>query len=224
MSNQESRDPNEGVGYHTPGQDEIVESKSQAVPSPSKTSDQRLTDPKPVIESLGETPGSANPARDETIAAEKGQASTADVLRARETAEEQLPRATGNIHPYQDQGPGDAPDEFQQTDADRPAWPNDRQQDPIEYMESPRADAPLMAGGSPDVFPDNLKGQTDATVERGSTQSAAGGTKTGLPPIGFDAEEEIYERREMQNPTEASDMDRIYPGMTNVPTEERDGD
>src|SRR5215210_2225055 len=132
---QESRDPSEGVGYHTPGQDKIVQSTSQAVPSPSKTSEQRLTDPKPVIESLGETPGSANPAREETIAAEKGQASTADLLRARETAEEQYPRATGNIHPYQDQGEGDAPDEFEQTDTDRPVWPNDRQQNPIEYME-----------------------------------------------------------------------------------------
>ena len=56
MSNQqESQDPAEGVGYHTPGQDKIVESKSQAVPSPSKTSEERLADPKPVIESLGET-------------------------------------------------------------------------------------------------------------------------------------------------------------------------
>src|SRR5438128_1954830 len=108
MSNhQEDRGRAELPGYDTPGEDSIMRSTSRAVPSPSKTSKQRLTPPDPVIESLGETPGDANPALAETVGAEQGQVSTADLLRARETAEEQRPRATGNIHPYQDQGPGD---------------------------------------------------------------------------------------------------------------------
>jgi hypothetical protein len=219
MSNrQENQGRAQEPGYETPGEDTIIKSTSRAVPSPSKTSKERLTPPDPVIESLGETPGDANPALAETVGAEQGQVSTADLLRARETAEEQRPRATGNIHPYQDQGPGDAPDEYERSDTGRPTWPNERQEDPIEYMESPRADAPLMAG-SPDKVGGDLamKGRMDMAAERDSTESTARESGTGLPTTGFSAEEEEYERREMRTPSEPSDLDRIVPGMLNVP-------
>ena len=208
-------------GYETPGEDTIISSTSPAVPSPSKTSKERLTPPDPVIESLGETPGDANPALAETIGAEQGQVSTADQLLVRETAEERRPRATGNIHPYQDQGRGDAPDEFERADTGRPTWPDDRQEDPMEYMESPRADAPLMAG-SPDKVGGDLamKGRMDMAAERDSTEATARETGTALPTTGFSAEEDEYERREMRTPSESSDLDRIAPEMLNVPPEE----
>ena len=224
MSNrQENHERSPLPGYETPGEDTIIRSTSRAVPSPSKTSKERLTPPDPVIESLWETPGDANPALAETVGAERGQASTADLLGARETAEEQRPRATGNIHPYQDQGPGDAPDEYERSDTGRPTWPNERQENPLEYMESPRADAPLMAG-SPDKVGGDLamKGRMDMAAERDSTESTARETGTGLPTTGFSAEEEEYERREMRTPSEPSDLDRIAPGMLNVPPEEDD--
>jgi hypothetical protein len=222
MSNEEeSQNRAKGPGYETPGSDTILHSNSPDVPSPSETSRERLTAPDPVIRSLGETPGDSNPALDETIGFEQGQGSTADLLRARETAEEEGVRARGDAHPYQDQGPGDAPDEFARSDTGRSAWPDNREEDPIEYMESPRADSSLMAG-SPDKPGDDLtmKGRIDETVERGSTEAAAREIRAGLTPTGFSAEEDIYERREMNTPSEPSDLDRIAPGMLNIPPEE----
>jgi len=193
------------------------------VPSPSKTSNERLTEPDPVIDSIGETPGDANPALPETVEFEQGQLSTADLLRAREAAEEEPVRARGDAHPYQDQGLGDASDEFDRSDTGRPAWPDDRQENPIEYMESPRADSSLMAGSTDKLTGDlTMKGRTDMTVERGSTEGAARETRSGLPPTGFTSEEDEYERREMHTPSEPSDLDRIAPGMLNIPPEESD--
>jgi hypothetical protein len=83
-------------GYDTPGEDRLIKSKSDAVPSPSATSEQRLQPPDSYIGGrVNEPPGDANPALDETIGYEKGQTSTADLLRAREGAEERVPRAMG---------------------------------------------------------------------------------------------------------------------------------
>src|SRR5947209_9019809 len=97
MNNQESpaqgagsaqSGPPEGAGYTTPGQDTIIQSGSPAVPSPSKPSEARLQTPRPVIESIGEVPADANPALAETAGFEEGRTTTADLLRARESAEE----------------------------------------------------------------------------------------------------------------------------------------
>ncbi|MFL5734456.1 MAG: hypothetical protein ACJ78Q_14820, partial [Chloroflexia bacterium] len=93
-------------------------------------------------------------------------------------------------------------------------------EDPMEYMESARGDSSLMAG-SPDKQGDlNLKGRADMTVERGSTEAAARETGAGLPPTGLTAADDEYERREMHKPTEPSDLDRIAPGMLNLPPED----
>src|SRR3954453_17383905 len=119
-----SRNRAKGPGFDTPGRDTIISSTSPAVPSPSKPSNERLTEPDPVIDSIGETPGNANPALPETVEFEQGQLSTADLLRAGEAAEEEPVRARGDAHPYQDQGLGDAPDEFDRSDTGRPAWPD----------------------------------------------------------------------------------------------------
>jgi hypothetical protein len=214
--------PVEGAGYVTPGEDKIIKSASEAVPSPSRTSQERLQTPPARIESLGATPGNANPALDETAGFEQGEASTADLLRARETAEEQLPRTSGNVHPYQDQGAGASADEYRQSDTGRPNWPDDRQEAPLDYMDAPRANEPLLAG-APDTFGLNIKGRQDWVMDRAGTQASEAESGSGLPPVGLDAEEDIYERREMHTPSETSDIDRIAPGMVNNPVENEDG-
>jgi len=218
MNDNGNNGPPQGPGYTTPGSDSIIESTSDAIPSPSKTSEERLQAPPARLTSIDETPGDANPALSETQGYEKGEASTADVLRARETAEEQLPRATGNVHPYQDQGTGAAPQEYRESDTGRPNWPDDRDEAPLDYMDSPRADEPLLASG-PDTFGRDLKARQDREIDSAGTQASKAESGSGLPPVGLDAEEDIYERREMHTPTETSDLDRIAPGMVNNPTE-----
>jgi hypothetical protein len=107
MSNEQKEGQGKSYrGYDTPGQDKIIESSSDAVPSPSTTSGQRLETPDAFIGGeVNAAPGSANPALNETTAYEKGETSTADFLRARESAEEQRPRSTGK-EMYADQTSG----------------------------------------------------------------------------------------------------------------------
>lgn len=216
----------ERSGYATPGADEIIESSSRAVPSPSRTSEERLQGPKPVIESINETPGDANPALVETVGVEEGRLPTAEALRTREAAEEEHLKAA-QAQAYQDQGLGATPGEFEQVDTGRPNWPDERLQAPMEYMESPRADSSLMSagvGGAPDVFDINFKGRVDATMDRDSTQAAAQESRSGLAPTGYSPEEDKYERREMERPTEPSDLDRTAPGMINLPPRDKGDD
>ena len=212
----------EGSGYSTPGQDTILRSNSEAVPSPGKSSEERLTVPKSTIQSIGEQSGDANPALAETEGFERGQVSTADLLSARETAEEQRPRAAGNTQPYEDQ-PQATADEFEVKDAGRPNWPDDRQQEPIEYMDAPRADMPLLSGNVEGFEEPHIKGRQDATMDRDGTQASKGESRSGLPAVGLSAEEDEYERREMDAPSEPSELDRIAPGMLNVPPEDDNG-
>ncbi len=207
-------------GYHTSGQDTILKSTSEAVPSPSETTEQRLSDPKPVIQSIGETPGDANPALAETIALEQGRASTADLLRARETAEEDLTLAKG-VLPYQTESRGARPEEFETTDSGRPNWPDDQREQPVEYMQSPRANMPLGTGAT-DVYGTSLKGRVDSEVDNAATQAAANTTRSGLAPVGHDVAEDIYTQEEFGRPEPPSDLDMIAPGMVNLPPSEDD--
>lgn len=207
-------------GFNTPGSDQIIESTSEAVPSASRTTEERLPSAKPAIESLRETPGDANPALAETTGFEQGSASTADLLRAREVAEERLPRTAG-VEPYQDQGANAAPQEYEDTDTGRPTWPNDQTQEPMENLDAPRGHMPLGAStGQTDL---NLKGRLDAAAEREETLSASDETRSGLSPVLDNVDEAIYEREEMGRPTESSDLDRIAPGMVNLAPEDEDG-
>ncbi|HEX9988160.1 MAG TPA: hypothetical protein VGE45_06740 [Chloroflexia bacterium] len=201
-------------GYATPGEATIEQSTSSAVPAPSQTSEERLTTPQGTIQSIGETPGDANPALAETLGAAQGQVSTADLLRAREGAEEQGLRAA-QAEAYADQASGVA-SEYEDTDAGRPNWPNDRREEPVEYMDSPRADMPLGAGTA-DKWGIEAKGRVDWTMDRAGTQASAGESRSGLPPVGMNAEEDKYEEREFGRPTEASEIDQIAPGMVNLP-------
>lgn len=213
-------------GYATPGSDVVIESSSEAIQSPTQGTEERLSAPKSVIESLGETPGDANPALAETLRAQEGRGSTAEMLMARETAEEAGPRASGagaSDAMYQDQQRGVASQEYLDSDSGRPNWPDDRQREPVDYMDAPRANAPLGAGGlaSLDL---GLKGRVDAAIDRSSTEASFQESRSGLPPVGFNAGEDAYERREMDRPTPPSDMDLIAPEMTNLPSEENDND
>lgn len=206
-------------GYHTPGRDTTLQSSSAAVPVPRETSEQRLTEPQPSV--AGETPGDANPALAETIGEEEGRVSTADLLAARETAEERPVQARG-LPSYQDQSTASQPDEFQNADSGRPNWPDDLQVEPTEYTESPRADMPLLAG-APDVYDLNFKGRVDAEVDRSATQAAGSESRSGLSPVGHGSDEDNYERRDFERPESPSELETFAPGMVNLPPEEDNG-
>jgi len=109
-------------GYDTPGEEQIISSSSEAVPSPSETSRQRMEAPDSFIGGeVNEKPGDDNPALNETIGFEEGKISTADFLRARESAEEQTSGDFDN-RMYADQGvtrgtTGQAPDDINQLDS-----------------------------------------------------------------------------------------------------------
>jgi hypothetical protein len=213
-------------GYATPGEDKIIESTSEAVHSPTKREEDRLTAPRSNIQSIGETPGDSNPALAETLDAQQGQpGSTAQMLAAREGAEESRLRASGAGQTnsiYQDQQSGVASQEFQDHEGGRPNWPDDRQREPLDYMESPRANMPLGTG-APDGLGPSLKGRVDAAVDRDSTQAAAAESRSGLSPIGHNEDEDEYERREFGRPAPPSDMDIVAPDMVNLPAEDDDG-
>ncbi len=225
MSNSDQGNSDSGEsfqGYLTPGEDKVVESNSSAVPSPTQPSEQRLDAPKPVIESIGETPGSANPALVETVGASQGQVSTADMLRARETAEEQGLKEVG-AQAYAEQSQGGAlPKEFTQTDSGRPNWPDDRRQAPTEYMESPRVDMSYLPSGIDKAGGSSFAGRVDSNIDSLSTQAAAQESRSGLSPVGMNAEEDKYEEREFGRPTPPSDIETIVPDMVNLPPENED--
>ena len=202
-------------GYHTPGQDSMLQSTSDAVTTPDQTSEQRLDDPKPYIEAINATPGEANPALEETVGHEQGSMSTADVLLAREVAEERPVKQEG-IAPYQDQSSGSRPEQYQDADSGRPNWPDDKQEDPINYMESPRPYMP-MGTGATDFYDRSFQGRVDAEVDRSSTEAEKGESRSGLPHVGLDAQEDKYEQREFDRPTPPSDLETFAPGAPNLP-------
>lgn len=219
--NSSGRGPDAGMpGYHTPGQDTTLQSTSEAVPTPANTSEQRLDDPKPYIESIDETPGDANPALAQTVGVEQGTTSTADLLREREAAEER-PVVQDGLRPYQDQSSGTRPEQFQDADSGRPNWPDDKQEEPINYMESPRAYMP-MGTGATDFYDRNFQGRVDAEVDRSSTEAEKGESRSGLPHVGSDAQEDKYEQREFGRPTPPSDLEMFSPGSPNLPPEDDD--
>lgn len=232
-ADQNASGPPEGKGYETPGRDMIIESTSDAIQSPTRTSSERLQTPKPVIETIGQTPGNANPAIAETAGFEHGEMSTADLLRAREDAEEQFARNPNHPQQYQDQGSAASTQEARdqaagEMNTGRPTpaslIPNDQQQAPTDYVGSPHAGEPLMKT-TPEVFGMDSIGRQEATMERERAQaSQAEYGSGGLPSVGWDAEADAYARREMHTPSEPSDLDSIAPRMTNLPPEENSGE
>jgi len=212
-------------GYSTPGQDKIVESRSEAVPSPTETTEQRIDAPDAYIETIRAQPGEANPALGETIGQQEGTASTADLLRAREAAEEQHVRQAGR-EMYADQAPNTRPDEWEDADKGRPNWPNDRQEQPVEYMDSPRSDAAYGAtgaGGGTGIDTQQLDAEVDRLTSYEGSVAGQAEARSGMPQIGAHPDEDIYERREMGRPAEPSEMDMLAHGGVNLPPEDDDG-
>jgi hypothetical protein len=206
----------EGPGYATPGQDRIVQSKSPAVPSPSETSEQRLTTPGSRIQSINEQPGDANPALQETIGEEQGQVSTADMLRARETAEEERLRAA-QAQIYQDAGPDEIDREFSRTDSGQPDFP-------FKYQE----DATPRSIDSPDVQQDfegmtqgvgsmDLRARAEAMLDRDGPETAYTDALHGEGPFGREAQELDAEGPEMTNKFVPGDD--VVHEMKNIPDE-----
>ena len=136
--------------YDSPGEERLRTSNSPAAPIPSKTSDERAQAPDPYLSSLGgATPGSDNPALDHTRNHALGQVSTADLLRAREFAEEEYLRRGGSegavpgttVTPEQLQTL--RPAEVQDTDAGQHPWFDDLQQPTRAYLDSNAAPHPV---------------------------------------------------------------------------------
>jgi len=208
----------EGTGYSTPGRDSIVQSGSPAVPSPSETSEERLTAPRPAIQSLGETPGDANPALSETVAAEEGQGTTADLLRAREAAEEQYLR-DAQAHVYQDQGPDTLDRQFSRTDSGQPEFPFAHQEDAsARTMDSPDVQE-SFEGMSQGVGSLDLRARAERTIDRAGDQTAYTDAMAGQGPFGRKAEEYDAEGPEMQGSALPTDIDIVAPEMKNIPDE-----
>jgi hypothetical protein len=174
----------------------------------------------------GAGPGSDNPALEETYAEKAGEISTADLLRMREGAEEQELREQG-AEMYAEQSPTARPEEHRDADAGRPNWPADRDRNLGEYMESPRAQGPLLsgsgAGGGSGIDTQQLQGEADALADRAGTEASKGESRARVPSPGADEDLDTYAEREFGNPTPPSEMDMLAPGMVNVPPEGDDG-
>ena len=214
--------PPEGTGYETPGRDRILESNSPAIPSPTQTSQERLTNPKPRIESIDERPADANPALVETVRAEKGQTSTADMLQARETAEESLLRQA-QAHIYEDQGAETMPEDTREADTGQPDFPYEYQEHAsAETIESPDTQQSFIAatGGVGGL---DLRARADSMIERDSDETVYHSSLRGEGPVGGEAAEMDYEGAEMPDSGPPSDMETIAPEMKNIPSEDTRG-
>ena len=174
----------------------------------------------------GSGPGSDNPALDETYAEQAGEISTADLLRVREGAEEQRLREQGS-EMYADQSPTARPDEWRDADSGRPNWPADRDRSPGEYMESPRAEGPLLAGsgagGGSGADTLQLEAEADALADRAGAEAAKNESRAGVPNPAASPDMDTYAEREFGRPSPPSEMDMIAPGMVNTPPEDEDG-
>jgi hypothetical protein len=208
-------------GYGMPDTGAVEHSTSPAVPSPRRAGDDHLTTPPSTVEATGEEPGSANPALEETVALSQGQASTADLLRAREAAEEELQRQAGAEAPvYTGRPSSTTPDEFEVKDAGRPEWPHDRERPPVTEMRPPHVDSSYL-GGTVGTADPQMVGRIDAQMDVKRSQAAAGESRSGLAPVrdsvrdtGFD-----YEQHEFDKPAPPSDLDRVAPDMPDIPPE-----
>lgn len=214
MTNAGSGGPPEGAGYDTPGRDETIRSTSPAVGSPGETSEQRLTTPQPVIRSINETPGDANPALKETEAAEKGEMTTAELLLARETAEEEFSRSAPASE-YQDQNmenPG-----FNATDSGEPSFPYKYQEEATaKSMDSPDLQESFI-GATGGVGALDLRGRAERVEERAGADTQYTDAMAGEGPYGAKAQELDYSGPETPVPGPPSDLDEIAPDMRNIP-------
>lgn len=208
--------PPEGAGYQTPGEDRLLQSNSPAVPSPSRPSEDKLTTPRPYLRSIDEQPADANPALPQTVAEGQGQANTADLLRARETAEEQYLR-DAQAHIYQDSGPDAINPRFSSTDTGQPDVPFQHQEDATtESIDSVdvQQDFQSMSGG---VGGMNLRARAEAMMDRDGPETAYTDAMSGQGPFGRKADELDISGPETTHKFVPNDSE--IPPMKNIPDE-----
>lgn len=210
--------PPEGSGYSEPGRDEILQSNQPTVPSPKETANQRLTTPDSYIKSINEKPGDANPALNETAGEEQGTMSTADMLRAREGAEEQYMRRAQE-QMYQDQ-PRDTNDaQFNRTDTGQPDYPfkyqetaTPQQLDSVELQED-------FEGMDQGIGSMDLRARAEAMMDRDGPETVYTDALHGEGPYGQKARELDIEGPEAGGYSVPNEIDEIAPDMKNIPSE-----
>lgn len=208
--------PPEGAGYQTPGGDALLNSNDPDIVPPTRTSAERLTTPKPLIEKISERPADANPALNETRAAEQGEMSTADFLRARETAEEQYLR-DAQAHIYQDAGPDAINPRFSETDTGEPDSPYNYQENATgRSIDSPdvQQDFESLAEGVGGL---NLRARAEAMLDRDGPETAYTDAMRGQGPVGGNADELDTSGPQMTHGFVPNDA--ITTEMKNIPDE-----
>jgi hypothetical protein len=173
----------------------------------------------------GSGPGSDNPAQAETYAAQAGEISTADFLRARESAEEERLRRQ-HAENYADQQRALDP-RARRTESDQQgSWPDDGEQSPAEYTDAPHADSSYLGGGGAGGFGfDNIEfeGEVDAQADRVGADAARNQSPSGLgSPDSADPDADFYDRREYDHDEPPSDLDTLAPGMVYLPPDDKD--
>jgi len=173
----------------------------------------------------GSGPGSDNPALNETYAEESGDISTADFLRARESAEEERLRQE-QTQIYADQTRSQDPRGRRDTGDGSGAWPVDGEQSPAEYMDAPRAESSLLGGSAGSGVGMNtieLEGEVDAMNDRVAADAARNESPVRLgSPDPADPQADFYTRREYVQENPPSDLDVLAPGMAYLPPDDED--
>jgi hypothetical protein len=118
------------------------------------------------------------------------------------------------------------PEEWTDTDKGRPNFPLDRQEQPIEYTDSPRIESSYGAtgaGGGTGIDSQQLEAEVDRMMAHESNVVNKAWSRTGMPQIGSDAQEDKYAEREVGRPAPPSEMDMFSHGSPHLPPEEEDG-
>ena len=173
----------------------------------------------------GSGPGSDNPALAETYAEESGDISTADFLRARESAEEErLRRQRAQI--YADQARSQDPRGRRDADDEGRDGLMEGEQSPAEYMDAPHSEASLLGGdaaGGVGMSTIEFEGEVDAMNDRVAADAARNDSPTLLStPNPADPEADFYDKREFDHDEPPSDLDVLAPGMVYLPPDDDD--
>jgi hypothetical protein len=169
------------------------------------------------LQSINEEPGDANPALEETIGEEKGQVSTADLLRTRETAEEaRLRGAQAQI--YEDESTDETNRELNRTDSGQPDFPFRYQEDATpRSIDSPDIQEGFV-GATGGVGSMNVRARAESMLDRDGSETAYTDALHGEGPFGRRAQELDAEGPEMTNTFVPGD-DEVLDGMKNIPDE-----
>ena len=173
----------------------------------------------------GSGPGSDNPALAETYAEESGDISTADFLRARESAEEERLRQK-QAQIYADQARSQDPRGRRTERNTSGGQPLDGEQGPAAYMDAPHAESSLLggsAGAGVGMNTIELEGEIDAMNDRVGADAARNESPVHLgSPDPVDPQADFYTKREYDRDNPPSDLDVLAPGMAYLPPDDED--